>query len=264
MIYKHKLFSKTLLSLFFLFVGLFTISAQKIKIKGTVTDGEMPLPGASVIVKGTSNGAVTDFDGFYELNLNANDVIVISYVGFKTMEVSVNGQQTINIQLIEDAAKLDEVVVIGYGTSKRKDLTGAISSIKSEDINKIQTLSFEGALAGRMSGVQVVSSEGGPDSATKIRIRGGTSINASNDPLYVIDGFPILGSAITTSTGLGNSTTSPLSTLDPSNIQSIDVLKDASATAIYGSRGANGVIIITTKKGTKGSCLLYTSPSPRD
>ena len=256
MIYKHKLFSKTLLSLFFLFVGLFTISAQKIKIKGTVTDGEMPLPGASVIVKGTSNGAVTDFDGFYELNLNANDVIVISYVGFKTMEVSVNGQQTINIQLIEDAAKLDEVVVIGYGTSKRKDLTGAISSIKSEDINKIQTLSFEGALAGRMSGVQVVSSEGGPDSATKIRIRGGTSINASNDPLYVIDGFPILGSAITTSTGLGNSTTSPLSTLDPSNIQSIDVLKDASATAIYGSRGANGVIIITTKKGTKGRMNL--------
>ena len=253
---KHKIFSKTPLTIFFLFVALLTISAQKIKIKGAVTDNGMPLPGASIVVKGSSNGTVTDFDGFYELLVNSDDAIIVSYVGYKTMEVEVKGQQLINVQLIEDAAKLDEVVVIGYGTTKRKDLTGAISSIKSEEINKIQTLSFEGALAGRMSGVQIVSSEGGPDSAVKIRIRGGTSINASNDPLYVIDGFPILGSAITTSTGLGNSTTSPLSTLDPSNIESIDVLKDASATAIYGSRGANGVIIITTKKGKKGRMNL--------
>jgi TonB-dependent SusC/RagA subfamily outer membrane receptor len=158
--------------------------------------------------------------------------------------------------MVEDTAKLDEVVVIGYGTSKRKDLTGSISSVKAEEIDKIKTVSFEGALAGRVSGVQIVSSEGGPDAAFKIRVRGGTSVNASNDPLYVVDGFPISGGGITTSTGLGNSTTSPLTTLDPSNIESIDVLKDASATAIYGSRGANGVIIITTKKGKKGRMNL--------
>ena len=252
----QKLYSKKTVSLILIFLCILSIYAQKIKTKGTVTGGGMPLPGASVVIKGTTNGTITDFDGLYNISVDQNDIIIFSYVGFKTIEVAVNGQKTINIQLIEDAAKLDEVVVIGYGTTKRKDLTGAISSIKSEEITKIQALSFEGSLAGRMSGVQVVSSEGGPDSAIKIRIRGGTSINASNDPLYVVDGFPILGSAITTSTGLGNSTTSPLATLDPSNIESIDVLKDASATAIYGSRGANGVIIITTKQGKKGRMNL--------
>lgn len=252
----QKLCSKKTVSLTLIFLCIFSIYAQKIKIKGTVTGAGMPLPGASVLIKGSTNGTITDFDGLYNISVDQNDIIIFSYVGFKTIEVAVNGQKTINIQLIEDAAKLDEVVVIGYGTTKRKDLTGAISSIKSEEITKIQALSFEGSLAGRMSGVQVVSSEGGPDSAIKIRIRGGTSINASNDPLYVVDGFPILGSAITTSTGLGNSTTSPLATLDPSNIESIDVLKDASATAIYGSRGANGVIIITTKQGKKGRMNL--------
>ena len=252
----QKLYSKKTVSLILIFLCIFSIYAQKIKIKGAVTGAGMPLPGASVVIKGSTNGTITDFDGLYNISVDQNDIIIFSYVGFKTIEVAVNGQKTINIQLIEDAAKLDEVVVIGYGTTKRKDLTGAISSIKSEEITKIQALSFEGSLAGRMSGVQVVSSEGGPDSAIKIRIRGGTSINASNDPLYVVDGFPILGSAITTSTGLGNSTTSPLATLDPSNIESIDVLKDASATAIYGSRGANGVIIITTKRGTKGRMNL--------
>ena len=119
---KHKIFSKTPITIFFLFVGLLTVSAQKIKIKGTVTDNGMPLPGASIVVKGSSNGTVTDFDGFYELLVNSDDAIIVSYVGYKTMEVEVKGQQLINIQLIEDAAKLDEVVGIGYGTTKRKDL----------------------------------------------------------------------------------------------------------------------------------------------
>jgi TonB-linked SusC/RagA family outer membrane protein len=256
MINKQKSYAKDIFSLLLFCVCVLSVSAQQIKLKGTVSDNGMPLPGASVIIKGTANGTVTDFDGFYEINVNNDDVIVVSYVGYKSVEVAVNGKKVIDLQLIEDAAKLDEVVVIGYGTSKRKDLTGAISSVKAEEIDKVKTLSFEGALAGRMSGVQVVSSEGGPDAAFKIRIRGGTSINASNDPLYVVDGFPISGGGITTSTGLGNSTTSPLATMDPSNIESIDVLKDASATAIYGSRGANGVIIITTKKGKKGRTRL--------
>ena len=143
------------------------------------------------MVKGTTNGTVTDFDGLYEIEANANDVIVISYVGFKTMDIVVNNRTAIDVQMVEDTAKLDEVVVIGYGTSKRKDLTGSISSVKAEEIDKIKTVSFEGALAGRVSGVQIVSSEGGPDAAFKIRVRGGTSVNASNDPLYVVDGFPI-------------------------------------------------------------------------
>ena len=251
-----ELYSKKRISLLMIIVSMCTISAQKIKLKGTVSGGGMSLPGASVVVKGTTNGTVTDFDGLYEIEANANDVIVISYVGFKTMDIVVNNRTAIDVQMVEDTAKLDEVVVIGYGTSKRKDLTGSISSVKAEEIDKIKTVSFEGALAGRVSGVQIVSSEGGPDAAFKIRVRGGTSVNASNDPLYVVDGFPISGGGITTSTGLGNSTTSPLTTLDPSNIESIDVLKDASATAIYGSRGANGVIIITTKKGKKGRMNL--------
>jgi TonB-linked SusC/RagA family outer membrane protein len=251
-----ELYSKKRISLLMIIVSMCTISAQKIKLKGTISGGGMSLPGASVVVKGTTNGTVTDFDGLYEIEANANDVIVISYVGFKTMDIVVNNRTAIDVQMVEDTAKLDEVVVIGYGTSKRKDLTGSISSVKAEEIDKIKTVSFEGALAGRVSGVQIVSSEGGPDAAFKIRVRGGTSVNASNDPLYVVDGFPISGGGITTSTGLGNSTTSPLTTLDPSNIESIDVLKDASATAIYGSRGANGVIIITTKKGKKGRMNL--------
>jgi TonB-dependent SusC/RagA subfamily outer membrane receptor len=152
--------------------------------------------------------------------------------------------------------KLDEVVVVGYGSVKRKDLTGAVSTIKSEEIEKINTTSFEGAIAAKAAGVQVVRSEGGPDAAFKIRIRGGTSINASNDPLYVVDGFPLTGGGINTSTEMGNSATSPLATLDPSNIASIDILKDASATAIYGSRGANGVVIITTKQGAPGTSRI--------
>ena len=186
-----KLYSKKRISLLITVVSICTISAQK--IKGTVSGGGMPLPGASVIVKGTTNGTVTDFDGLYEIEANGNDVIVISYVGFKTMDIAVNNRAVIDVQMIEDTAKLDEVVVIGYGTSKRKDLTGSISSVKAEEIDKIKTVSFEGALAGRVSGVQIVSSEGGPDAAFKIRVRGGTSVNASNDPLYVVDGFPISG-----------------------------------------------------------------------
>jgi len=240
------------LAMLVLFCSFTTVYGQQLKVKGTVTGDGSLLPGVSVSVKGDQVGSVTDFDGNFEIPANKDDVLVFSFVGFKTLEVDLEGRNNLEVNLIADVSKLDEVVVVGYGSVKRKDLTGAVSTIKSEEIEKINTTSFEGAIAAKAAGVQVVRSEGGPDAAFKIRIRGGTSINASNDPLYVIDGFPITGGSVSTSIGQGNSSTSPLATLDPSSIESIDILKDASATAIYGSRGANGVILITTKKGVPG------------
>ena len=240
------------LAMLVLFCSFTTVYGQQLKVKGTVTGDGSLLPGVSVSVKGDQVGSVTDFDGNFEIPANKDDVLVFSYVGFKTLEVDLEGRNNLEVNLIADVSELDEVVVVGYGSVKRKDLTGAVSTIKSDEIEKIKTTSFEGAIASKAAGVQVVRSEGGPDAAFKIRIRGGTSINASNDPLYVIDGFPITGGSVSTSIGQGNSSTSPLATLDPSSIESIDILKDASATAIYGSRGANGVILITTKKGVPG------------
>lgn len=242
----------TFLAMLVLFCSFTTVYGQQLKVKGTVTGDGSLLPGVSVSVKGDQVGSVTDFDGNFEITANKDDVLVFSFVGFKTLEVDLEGRNNLEVNLIADVSELDEVVVVGYGSVKRKDLTGAVSTIKSDEIEKIKTTSFEGAIASKAAGVQVVRSEGGPDAAFKIRIRGGTSINASNDPLYVIDGFPIMGGSVSTSIGQGNSSTSPLATLDPSSIESIDILKDASATAIYGSRGANGVILITTKKGVPG------------
>ena len=244
------------LAMLVLFCSFTTVYGQQLKVKGTVTGDGSLLPGVSVSVKGDQVGSVTDFDGNFEIPANKDDVLVFSYVGFKTLEVDLEGRNNLEVNLIADVSKLDEVVVVGYGSVKRKDLTGAVSTIKSEEIEKINTTSFEGAIAAKAAGVQVVRSEGGPDAAFKIRIRGGTSINASNDPLYVVDGFPLTGGGVNTSTEMGNSATSPLATLDPSNIASIDILKDASATAIYGSRGANGVVIITTKQGAPGTSRI--------
>ena len=242
----------TFLATLALFCSFTSVYGQQLKVKGTVTGDGSLLPGVSVSVKGDQVGSVTDFDGNFEISANKDDVLVFSFVGFKTLEVDLEGRNNLEVNLTADVSELDEVVVVGYGSVKRKDLTGAVSTIKSDEIEKIKTTSFEGAIASKAAGVQVVRSEGGPDAAFKIRIRGGTSINASNDPLYVIDGFPITGGSVSTSIGQGNSSTSPLATLDPSSIESIDILKDASATAIYGSRGANGVILITTKKGVPG------------
>ena len=237
--------------------------AQTKTIKGNVTADGQPLPGVSIIIKGTTKGAVTDFDGNYEINANPNDVLVFNYIGYEKREATVGTNPVVNVVLFESASKLDEVVVVGYGSVKRKDLTGSVVSLKSEELNKIKPISFEGGLAAKAAGIQVTASEGGPEAGFKVRVRGGTSINASSDPLYVIDGFAIQGDNVGTGVGLGNSTTSPLAAIDPNTIESIEVLKDASATAIYGSRGANGVIIITTKGGKKGRTALnfetYTS-----
>jgi len=239
-------------SLIIICLLLFSFSQAQTKVTGVISDESGPLPAVSVLIKDTSRGAITDFDGNFEITVSPTDTMVISYVGFVTQEILVGDKTNFNILLEEDASALEEVVIIGYGSVKRKDLTGAVSSLKAEDLENVKTVSFEGALAAKAAGVQVISSEGGPGAGFKIRVRGGTSINASNDPLYVIDGFAISGEGQSSSIGLGNSTVSPLASIDPSTIESIEVLKDASATAIYGSRGANGVIIITTKKGKKG------------
>lgn len=218
-----------------------SIYAQSMKVTGKVVDGDgLEVIGASVVVKGAAGvGTITDLNGTYSLTVNdaSKDVLVFSYVGMASQEIKVNGRSQINVTLKSNAVLLDEVVAIGYATVKRKDLTGSVASVNSKELSKIPTSDVTQALAGRMAGVQVMQSEGAPGASISIRVRGGISITQSNEPLYIIDGFP---------------SEDGMSTLDPAEIESIDILKDASATAIYGARGANGVVVITTKSGAQG------------
>jgi len=235
-------------------IGCSFAFAQTKTISGVVTGSGLPLPGVNVKIKGGSTGAVTDFDGIYKIDANTGDVLVFSSLGFAAQTVTVSGESNIDINLVEDAEVLDNVVVIGYGSVAKKDLTGSVVSVKAEDIEKVQAVSFEQALVAKAPGVRVVTSQGGPGEGFRVKIRGSTSILASSDPLYVIDGFPIDSNGgnnfnSQASGDLGGTQSSPLASIDPSNIQSIEVLKDASATAIYGARGANGVVIVTTKSG---------------
>ena len=254
LILQIRNFKQYSLSVLLLFsVGL--IHAQTNTIKGTVTSEGIPLPGVTVLIKGTSTGTTTDFDGAYVINAKTNAVLVFSYIGFKTQNILVKDNAAINVVMEEDLSELDEVVIVGYGTLEKKELTGSQVSLKSDDIDKIQAVAFEEALQGKAAGVLVTSSQGGPGDAATIQIRGATSINASSAPLYVIDGVEIDGDAIGVggSDATGSSSSSPLSLIDPSNIKSIEILKDANATSIYGSRGANGVVIIQTKNGKGGN-----------
>lgn len=217
--------------------------AQQITINGIVKDtsGE-PIIGANVIVKGTTNGTITDLDGNFQLSADPSVTIVVSYVGFQTQELP--AQPIMNIVLKEDSELLDEVVVIGYGSVKKDDLSGSVVAIKADDINKGAVTSPQELMQGRVPGLYVSAGDGQPGAGSNIRIRGGASLNASNDPLIVIDGVPVSNDA-------APGTPNALATINPNDIETFTVLKDASATAIYGSRASNGVIIITTKKGTK-------------
>ena len=230
------------------------ISPVQVTITGKVTSLEdnEPLPGVSILIKGTSNGTTTDIDGRYSLSANENDVLQFSYIGYQTKELTLNDQSVINIALEADLEQLEEVVVIGYGTQKKSDLTGSVGSIGSKEIKAQPINAVNQALQGRVTGVQVTQSSNAPGGGITIRVRGGNSISASNDPLYVIDGFPITNPSPASGASNSNSYPNPLSSINPSDIESIEVLKDASATAIYGSRGANGVVIITTKRGKEG------------
>lgn len=228
------------LSLICLFLLMFCGQAyaqQQKEIKGTVKDsaGE-PLIGVTVSVKGTTKAAITDLDGNYTISVPANtQSLQATYVGMKPSDQPIKGD-VVNFTLQDNTSELDEVVVIGYGTVKRKDLTGAVSSVKGDAVQAVPVSNVAEAITGRLAGVQVTTTEGSPDAELKIRVRGGGSITQSNDPLYIVDGFPV----------------SSISDIPSSDIESIDVLKDASSTAIYGSRGANGVILITTKSGKEG------------
>ncbi len=232
-------------------------------ITGIITDEKsQPLPGATVQVKGTSAGTATDFEGKYSINVPENaTTLVISFVGYKLQEIIIGGQSTIDLQLEEDAAQLSEVVVIGYGTQQKKDLTTAVATLSSKDIRDQPVNSFDQALIGKLAGVQVQQTSGSPGAGVSVSIRGVGTITAGNEPLYVIDGVPISndnGRATGQRPGsqYSDNPINVLSTLNPTDIESIQVLKDASAAAIYGSRGANGVVLITTKKGKSGKPVI--------
>ena len=215
-----------------------SVSAQNVTVTGTVTDKtEETVIGASVVQKGnTSNGTITDIDGNFSLSVPANSTLVFSYVGMTSQEIPLKGKTKVEVVMEDDAQALEEVVVIGYGTAKRKDLTGSVATVSSETLAAVPVASATEALQGKMAGVQITTTEGSPDATMSIRVRGGGSITQSNEPLFIVDGFPV----------------ESISDIPPTDIEDITVLKDASSTAIYGSRGANGVIIVTTKSGKEG------------
>jgi TonB-dependent SusC/RagA subfamily outer membrane receptor len=233
------------------FICFSAVSAQT--VSGTVIDYNGPLPGASVVVKGTTNGTQTDFDGNYSINnVGSSATLVFSYIGYATQEVAVNGQETINVTLEEDASQLEEVVVVGYGTQKRANVTGAVAKVGGEEIAGIQAARVDDALAGKLPGVLIQNQSGEPGADPKIQVRAASSLSGDSSPLIVVDGYPISGS---------------LATVNPNDIQSLEVLKDAASAAIYGSRGANGVILVTTKQGRIGKAKFsynsYTSFSQK-
>lgn len=276
----HSLLTRLTLWVCFVIYGIAVASAgplQQQVMKGKVSgDDGYGIAGVNVIEKGTTNGVITDVEGGYTLNLTTgNAILSFSFIGYIPQEVPVNGKQTLNILLKEDVKALDEVVVVGYGTQKKKDLTGSIASISSEDLGKTPSLSFDQALQGKVPGVQITQTNGAPGGNINIVVRGVSSITGGNTPLYVVDGFPIgtggggsdLGGLVEnsySSNGMANSTAeriNPLSSINPSDIESIEILKDASATAIYGSRGANGVVLITTKRGKVGKTTINVNAS---
>jgi|25_taG_2_1085351.scaffolds.fasta_scaffold01027_5 TonB-linked SusC/RagA family outer membrane protein len=245
-------YGKILLML--MFCSATTVAQAQDSVNGTVTDSNgIPLLGVNVIEKGTTNGTTTDFDGNFELTVEGPTNLVFSYVGFVTQEVRVTPGQILSITLNDDAEALEEVVVIGYGAQLEENITGSVARISSEELENIPQVSVDQLMQGRAAGVAISKNSGQPGAAVSVRIRGVNSITGSSEPLYIIDGVPTSGEA-------GAEGLSPLAALNPNDIESINILKDASATAIYGSRGSNGVVLITTKKGKLGqSKLVYNS-----
>lgn len=237
-------------------VAFITINVQaqsKVKVEGKVSMADNTgLPGVSILVKGTTVGTVTDADGRYAIEANANDFLVFSFIGMETAEIAINGRTTVDFVMKEDVQTLSEVVVIGYGTVKKSHLTGAVAQVGGADVAAIQANRVDDALAGKLSGVMIQNQNGEPGADPKIQIRAASSVSGASNPLIVVDGYPISGS---------------LATVNPNDIESLEVLKDAASAAIYGSRGANGVILVTTKKGKPGNAKIsyngYTSFSSK-
>nr|WP_319510986.1 TonB-dependent receptor [uncultured Draconibacterium sp.] len=261
-----RIIRKNLKVVLFLFAMLsITLGYAQVKtVTGNVSDagsGE-PLPGVTIVVKGTTQGTITDFDGNYSIDVEQGQTIVLSYIGYNPQEIVISASNQVNVQLEQSMENLDEVVVIGYGQVKKEDATGSVAAVSSDDFNQGAITSPQELVTGKIAGVQITNSGGAPGEGSTIRIRGGSSLSASNDPLIVIDGVPISSEGVS---GMRN----PLNMIHPSDIETMTVLKDASATAIYGSRASNGVILITTKKGRKGAGLKlsyngfssYSTPS---
>lgn len=253
-------------ALLFMTLLSLTTYGQERTVSGVITSAEDgdPLPGVTVLVKGTTNGTITDVDGNYQLSVVDDAVLTISFVGFKSKEIQVGNQSRIDVGMELDVTSLEEVVVVGYGTQKKSDLTGAVASISGDDLRNTVTASVDQALQGRVAGVQVTQNSGQPGGAVSIRVRGTTSLTQSSEPLYVIDGIQVGGNAQGISGfdwqggsgGQQGAASNPMASINPNDIESIEVLKDASATAIYGSRAANGVVIITTKRGKTGDAKI--------
>ncbi len=237
------------------------ISRQTIKITGKVSDATNgdPVIGANIIVEGTTYGTTTDADGKFSIEVPSNQsILVVSFIGYNPERVVLGGQNTVDVKLVPDIKSLDEVVVVGYGTMRKSDLTGSVAKINSDELRKGPAISMESALQGRASGVMVTQASSAPGGGISVRIRGGNSIQGGNEPLYVIDGLPVYSNNNEVNPGGGQfnelrSAPNALASLNPNDIESIEVLKDASATAIYGSRGANGVVMVTTKRGKAGA-----------
>jgi len=242
---------------FFLFLTQILFAQQK-ELNGTVTD-EMgiPIPGVNVIVENTNRGTQTDFDGNFSLEVTNGEVLTFSYVGYSTQTYTVGAEDAINIQMAEDAAQLDEVLVVGFGTQSKRKVTDNIASISSEEINNVPIPSLQGALTGKAAGVQITQINGKVEGGVKMRIRGISSISSSQEPLYVIDGMPLINDDESVSEAPIN----PLISLNPNDIESIEILKDASSAAIYGARGTNGVVLITTKQGKSGRTKVSINSS---
>ncbi|RDK87059.1 SusC/RagA family TonB-linked outer membrane protein [Marinirhabdus gelatinilytica] len=245
---------KRLFLLLLLVSSSIVLAQESYTLSGTVVSAadQIPVPGANVILEGTSRGTTTDFDGNYEIQVQNGDVVQFSYIGYVSQSVEITGQTTLNIALAEEASSLDEVVVVGYGTRKKSQVTGAVAKIGGEEVAAIQSTRVDEALGGKLAGVLIQNQDGAPGADPKIQVRAASSINGNSNPLIVVDGYPISGT---------------LATVNPNDIQSIEVLKDAASAAIYGSRGANGVILVTTKKGKTGdptfSYDTYSSISSR-
>jgi iron complex outermembrane receptor protein len=257
-----KILKKSLLAFI---ATLFAGAAYSQDVSGTVSDATGPLPGASVIVKGTKNGTQTDFDGKFTIrNVGSDAVLVFSYIGLKSEEVIVGGRSSITVALLEDSSQLDEVLIIGYGSVAKKDATGAVDQLNAKNFDNVAAPNPADILRGKVAGVQVTQVSGEPGAGASIRIRGNSSIRSGNGPLIVVDGVPLDGGDVSTGSDIGlggSSARNPLNFINQNDIESLTVLKDASSTAIYGSRGANGVIVITTKKSKSRETQLTYSNS---
>ncbi|MHC1730642.1 MAG: SusC/RagA family TonB-linked outer membrane protein [Bacteroidales bacterium] len=249
----EKLTGKRLFMLTFGIMMSLVVFGQQVRVSGTVTDAadRQTLPGVNVVVKGTLTGTITGVNGEYSLMAKPGDILVFTFIGYLPQEVPVGESNVVNVAMRTDVQALDEVVVIGYGTVKKSDATGSVSAVSSKDFNKGAITSAQDLLVGKSAGVVITTAGGAPGSGSTIRVRGGSSLNASNDPLIIIDGVPIDNKNVSGSSNL-------LSFVNPNDIETFTVLKDASATAIYGSRASNGVILITTKKGVAGSPLTVS------